>query len=68
MARSESDYLLELWDKKICPFCREPIKEGKRVGTGRKKDGGFCSLGCYTRYYELELRERARRTQRSFEH
>ncbi len=53
MARSESDYLLELWDKKICPFCREPIKEGKRVGTGRKKDGGFCSLGCYTRYYTM---------------
>lgn len=67
MARSESDYLLELWAKNVCPFCGKPIKEGTRVGTGRKRDGGFCSLECYTRYYELELRERARKIQNACE-
>jgi len=32
-----------------------------RVGTGRKSDGGFCSLDCYANFYQLELSERARR-------
>jgi hypothetical protein len=61
MARSESEYLLDLWDRNICPYCGQAITEGTRIGTGRKADGGFCSLQCYTRYYELDLRERARR-------
>jgi hypothetical protein len=64
MAQSESKYLLELWDRHICPFCKNVFDEKKRVGTGRKSDGGFCSLSCYTQYYELDLRERARRIQR----
>jgi hypothetical protein len=63
MARSETAYLLELWDKNICPFCKESFDPKKRVGTGQKKNGGFCSLTCYARYYELDLRERARRRQ-----
>jgi len=37
------------------------IPEGTRVGSGRKADGGFCSLGCYAGYYSLELIDRARR-------
>ncbi len=61
MGRSEADYLLELWDKGICPCCGRPIREAKSVGSGRKSEGGFCSLDCYARYYQLELRERARR-------
>ncbi len=64
MAQSESKYLLELWGRNICPFCKNVFDEGKRVGTGRKSDGGFCSLSCYTEYYKLDLRERARRIQR----
>jgi hypothetical protein len=64
MARSESDYLLDLWNRNTCPFCKITFDERKRVGSGRKRDGGFCSLLCYTRYYELELRERARRIQK----
>lgn len=64
MARSESDYLLDLWDRNICPYCGQPIAEGMRVGTGRKADGGFYTIQCYTQYYELDLRERARRLDR----
>lgn len=61
MAKSEQDYLLELWLKNMCPYCGKAIPEGKRVGSGRKSEGGFCSLDCYARYNELELRERARK-------
>ena len=60
MARSEKDYLLELWDKNICPNCGKQIPERTRVGSGKKSEGGFCSLECYTRYYEREIRERAK--------
>jgi len=66
MAQSESDYLLKLWDRNVCPFCKESLDPMKRVGSGKKKDGGFCSLSCYARYYELDLRERARRIQEDF--
>jgi hypothetical protein len=29
--------------------------------TGPKDKGGFCSLECYGKYYELDIRERAGR-------
>lgn len=61
MGVPESNYLLGLWAKNICPYCGKSIPEGTRVGTGRKSDGGFCSLNCYTRFYQLELQERANR-------
>lgn len=61
MLKSERDYLLELWDKNICPNCGKNIPEGTRVGAGNKAKGGFCSLGCFARYYEQELKERARK-------
>jgi predicted nucleic acid-binding Zn ribbon protein len=64
MEKSEREHLLELWEKNICPYCGKAIPEGKRVGSGRKAEGGFCSLDCYTRYYEYELVERARRLRR----
>jgi hypothetical protein len=57
----ESQYLLDLWSKNICPWCGKGIPEGKRVGSGRKNEGGFCSLACYGNYYSLELQERARK-------
>jgi hypothetical protein len=63
MAQSESSYLLELWDKNTCPYCKKSFDPEKRVGTGQKKQGGFCSLSCCARYYELDLLERARRIQ-----
>ena len=58
---AEGKVLLELWHQKICPFCEKPIPEGQRLGSGRKKEGGFCSLSCYTEYYKVKLVERLRR-------
>lgn len=60
MAISEAVYLRLMWERNECPNCRRAIPQGKRVGTGRKKDGGFCSLNCYTRYFALELAEKAK--------
>jgi hypothetical protein len=56
----EESYLIRLWEKNICPYCGRDIPEGKRVGSGQKSQGGFCSLNCYAEYYKLELAERAK--------
>jgi len=61
MAVSEAEHPLALWEQNICPYCGKLIPEGTRVGSGRKSDGGFCSLDCYARYYQMELQERARK-------
>jgi hypothetical protein len=58
MAESEQSYLLELWEKSVCPNCGKPIPEGRRVGRGKRSDGGFCSFGCYGEYYKTKLAER----------
>lgn len=60
MAISEAAYLKMMWERNECPNCRRSILEGQRVGTGRKRDGGFCSLDCYTRYYAMKLAEKAK--------
>lgn len=65
MGESEEDYLLELWRRNICPFCGKAIPEGTRVGRGRKRKGGFCSLECYALYYEEEIAERMKRLRQS---
>ena len=57
----EDEYLLALWDADVCPYCGKDIPEGTRVGSGQKRDGGFCSLDCYTRYHELNLQDKAQR-------
>jgi hypothetical protein len=59
MKKSEEEYLLALWERNICPFCGKFIPEGTRVGRGEKRRGGFCSLDCYTHYYERDLADRA---------
>lgn len=61
MAESEQSCLLELWDKNICPNCGKNIPEGKRVGSGKKSEGGFCSLDGYAEYYKTDLIERHKR-------
>jgi hypothetical protein len=61
MDSTESRYLLDLWARNVCPYCGQKIPKGARVGSGRREEGGFCSLDCYTRYYEHELTERLRR-------
>ena len=60
MAISEATYLKILWERNICPHCLRVIPEGKRVGSGRKSDGGFCSLECFSKYHVLEFAEKAR--------
>ncbi|MFI5102815.1 MAG: hypothetical protein ACHP9V_05520 [Terriglobales bacterium] len=61
MAEPEPNYLLELWGNNICPNCGKKIPAGTRVGSGKKSDGGFCSLDCYGEYYKAELTERHKR-------
>ncbi len=61
MGSSEAENLLKLWDKNICPFCGKFIPEGTRVGSGKKSEGGFCSLGCYADYHKTDLLERAKK-------
>lgn len=50
MAESIEASPLELWDRNICPNCGKTIPQGTRVGSGRKREGGFCSLDCYTSF------------------
>lgn len=64
MSKSEEEYLLELWKKNTCPYCGNALPEGKRVGSGQKRSGGFCSLDCYAKYYAVELAQRAQRLSR----
>jgi hypothetical protein len=59
MDKSEEEYLLELWERNICPYCGKSIPEGTRVGRGKKRLGGFCSLGCVAQYNEFEFTQRA---------
>jgi hypothetical protein len=61
MVRPEENYMLDLWEKNICPQCGNSIPEGKRVGSGKRSEGGFCSLNCYAEYYRLDLIERAKK-------
>ena len=64
MDKSEEEYLLELWERNICPYCGNTIPAKSRVGSGDKRRGGFCSLDCFTRYYEFELLKRAQHVQK----
>ncbi len=61
MARSEKKYLLELWSKNVCPACGKNIPQGTRVGSGKKSEGGFCSVDCYSEYYKAGLIERGKK-------
>jgi hypothetical protein len=61
MADSEQNVLLELWEMNVCPQCGKDIPEGTRVGSGRRSEGGFCSLSCYADFYGSDLIERAKR-------
>ena len=58
MPQSDEEYLLMLWDKGICPNCGGTVREGARFGSGRKSDGGFCSLDCYGEYHKTAIVER----------
>lgn len=60
MAISETAYLKTMWERNMCPYCRGVIREGKRIGSGRKTDGGFCSLDCFAKCHVLKFAEKAR--------
>jgi hypothetical protein len=47
MAESIEASRLELWDRNICPNCFKTIPQATRGGSGRKREGGFCSLDCH---------------------
>lgn len=54
----EERFLLECWAQNVRPQCSKQIPEGKRVGSGKKSDGGFCSLDCYGEYQKKRLMEK----------
>jgi len=56
MDKSEEDYLLELRNRNICPYCGKTIPVGAKVVRGK---GVFCSLSCVAGYHEPEFTQRA---------
>ena len=59
MATTEVAHLLDLWDRRICPYCGTHVREGARVVSGDAREGGFCSIRCHSTYYAFELAARA---------
>ncbi len=55
MATTEVAHLLDLWERRICPYCGTHVREGARVVSGDARDGGFCSIRCHSAYYAFEL-------------
>lgn len=60
MVKPEQAQLLKLMEAGICPECGQLVPEKNRIDSRRKIDSGFCSLDCYTTYYEIELSESLR--------
>jgi len=58
LAITEEAFLSDCWERGVCPFCRKVFPPTERIGSGQKARGGFCSLTCYTKYYELDIVER----------
>jgi hypothetical protein len=44
MADTDENYILDAWEKRICPTCGAIIADERAYGSGRIKDGRFCSL------------------------
>jgi hypothetical protein len=62
---SEEAFLLDCWQRGTCPYCGQSFSAGQRVGSGKKSEGGFCSLNCYAEYHKLSLVERHERRTRN---
>lgn len=61
MATSEQTYLAECRTDNMCPYCHKTFPPEERIGSGRKSEGGFCSLDCYTKYHATDILERQSR-------
>ncbi len=59
MATTEAAHLRDLWQRRTCPYCGNPVREGARVVSGDSREGGFCSIRCHSAYYAFELAARA---------
>lgn len=53
MAENELGYLRQCLERNTCPVCQQPIE--KKFGSGRLKDGVFCSLSCYGQWHNASL-------------
>jgi hypothetical protein len=49
--------------KNICTNCGKVIPTGTLIGSGKKSEGIFCSLGCSAEYNKGKLLKRARKVQ-----
>jgi len=49
--------------KNKCKNWGKAIKSGALVGSGKKSEGIFCSLGCSAEYNKAKLLERAKKVQ-----
>jgi len=61
MATTEVAHLLDLWNRRICPYCGTHVREGTRVVSGNAREGGFCSIRCHGAYYTFEIADNASR-------
>lgn len=57
----EESFLRQCWDSGLCPCCKRSFPASQRIGSGKRAEGGFCSLNCYAEYYKDELATRLRR-------
>lgn len=62
MATSLEIHPGDCWERCRCPYCPKVFPAGNRVGTGKKSEGGFCSLDCCTRFAALDIQERLNRS------
>ena len=53
MAETEDAFLAGCLARGVCPTCMKPLVA--RIGSGRPKDGTFCSLTCYAQWHETAL-------------
>jgi hypothetical protein len=61
LAITEESYLMDCWERGVCPHCGKTFPAHQRVGSGSKADGGSCSVSCYGKYHMLSLAERHQR-------
>jgi len=61
MAVTEESFLLDCWERGVCAYCKKTFPASSRVGSGKKQEGGFCSLRCFAEYHKLTLAEKHQR-------